>query len=375
MESETFLSSLFWSKLLPFWSAFLASALVAYPVWRVLLAVKSRQTVSQFAPEGHQKKQGTPTMGGIIIVIGAVVALVAYSAFLAPPPPGEAIWEKWFGACAILLLGFAAIGFIDDFVVPRLIKGKRGLGWKQKIVMQVVLAVVATSCLTGWHITAQSALYVFLILFASNAYNFLDGLDALAGSVLLALCGGLAVLAATAPMGGEIRIVLTALMGATIPFLFLNAPPAKIFMGDVGSLPIGAILGLVFATLAWPTSGGWTFYTPYSTLAAPSGPTDFNGSMILPLLVIGFVLIAELVPVPMQIFSVKVFKRKIFPYTPIHHAFEKKGWAETRVVWHFLLAQILLAAFAYSILTISSRPESGESGRYHYYYASPGGFP
>lgn len=369
MESVTYSRVFGIGRLMPFWVAFLAAALLAYPIYRALLAMKSRQTVSQFAPEGHQKKQGTPTMGGLIIVAGALVSLAVYNGVYGPPPPDEAWWEKWFGASMILLVGFALIGFVDDFVVPRLFKGKRGLGWKQKILMQIVLAVLATGTLLSFKVTGQAALYVFLILFASNAYNFLDGLDGLAGSVLIALCGGLLVLGQFSPFGDAARTVLHALVGATIPFLFLNAPPAKLFMGDVGSLPIGALLGLVISTLIWPFVGvGWTLYTPYSTVANLN-PVEIQWSMIVPCLIVGFVLIAELIPVPMQIFWVKVFKRKLFPYTPIHHSFEKAGWPESRVVWHFLLVQILCGALAY---TVAFRSFAPPERKYHYYYTAPG---
>lgn len=353
---------------MPFWIAFLASALAAYPIYKILLALKSRQTVSEFAPEGHQKKQGTPTMGGLIIVFGVFAWWFLTLSGSDGGHRDAQLW-KWLWSCFVLLIGFAGIGFVDDFVVPRLIAGKRGLGWKQKILMQVVLAVLATGLLLGWNVDIRSALYVFLILFCANAYNFLDGLDALAGSVLIALCGGLMVLSSSAPMGAGVGSLLIVLIGATIPFLYLNAPPAKIFMGDVGSLPIGALLGLVFSTLMWPSVAGWTFYTPYSTMSEMTSGGGFNSLMILPLLVVGFVLVAELIPVPLQIFWVKVFKRKLFIYTPIHHAFEKKGWAESRVVWTFLLSQILLGALAFSLLAATSNVPDA---RTRYYDAAPG---
>jgi phospho-N-acetylmuramoyl-pentapeptide-transferase len=357
---------------LPFWVALIVAAILAKPILRFLLATKSRQTVSEYAPEGHQKKQGTPTMGGLIIVLGSTLSIVGYDLYLRFVRPfnkstiGSA-WNAWYAALLILLLGFATIGFVDDFVVPRLFVGKRGLGWKQKILMQVVFATLASGVMVGWKDAAQGALYVFLILFCSNAYNFLDGLDALAGSVLIALSGGLMVLGRSAPMNGYFEVVLLALIGATIPFLFLNAPPAKVFMGDVGSLPIGAVLGLVFASFAWPVYGNWTFYTPYSTLSASAESSSPQFGMWVPLLIIGLVLVAELVPVPLQIFWVKVFKKKLFPYTPIHHAFEKAGVAETRVVWHFLLVQLLLAAMAYLVLTGIRTGFDAPAGAGYYY--------
>jgi phospho-N-acetylmuramoyl-pentapeptide-transferase len=355
-------------SLAPFWVALLTSLVVAFPIYRMLLAMKSRQTVSQYAPEGHQLKQGTPTMGGIIIVAGILASLI-YGGVRGILSPG------FFGAALILLVGFALIGFVDDFVVPRLIKGKRGLGWKQKIVMQFVVAALAIGYLTHWQLSVTAAAYLFIILFLSNAYNFADGLDALAGTLLVILAGGLLALGQFSSTGPENRVLLHALIGATIPFLFMNAPPAKIFMGDVGSLPIGALFGLVFSSLIIPPGNGWTFYTPYSTLT--SGNLGSDGSQFQPLmfvacLVVGFVMIAELVPVPMQIFWVKVFKRKLFPYTPIHHAFEKAGWPESRVVWTFALTQLVLAVIAFSLLTGMAAAPDRIVGRYHYYYMAGG---
>ncbi len=364
--------------MMTFWVALLGAGILAFPIFRILLAMKSRQTVSQYAPEGHQKKQGTPTMGGLIIVSGVAISLaVAHliggsSGAVAPGPPLDA--AGWFVPLLILLLGFAGIGFVDDFLVPRLMPGTRGLGWKQKILMQVVLATVAAGFVLGWRAPGQWAFYVFLILFCSNAFNFLDGLDALAGSVLLALCGGLMAIGRFSVVGGAADELLFSIIGATIPFLFLNAPPAKIFMGDAGSLPIGALLGLVFAMFAWPKLGAWTFFTPYSTLYG-DGAASPQFRLWFPLLVVGFVLVAELVPVPVQIFWVKVFKKRLFPYTPIHHAFEKAGVSETRVVWHFLLTQLVLVAIGYSLATGMASGSERAAASYHYVYTGDGSQP
>jgi len=303
-----------------FWLAFAASSLAAYPVYRTLLALKSRQTVSQHAPEGHQKKQGTPTMGGIIILIGILFALIMEGRFSFSDILPH----------LILLVGFALIGFVDDFVVPRMMAGKRGLGWMQKLAMQVAIAAGA-----GWTLDASPvgiAVFTLVILFWSNAYNFADGMDLNAGLILLGLCAGFFFLTRSVASAVPGYLPL-AMAGAAIPFLFLNAPPAKVFMGDVGALPIGALLGLECWSLIHDPQLGEVSPT-MTALAA---------------LCIGLVMIIELVPVPIQIFSVKVFKRKVFPYTPIHHAFERAGWPETRVVAMFALAQLLASLAAVSI--------------------------
>lgn len=305
-----------------FWVALLASAIGAYPIFRLLLALKSRQTVSQYAPEGHQLKQGTPTMGGLIIVFGMVVAMGGYLV------SGYTNRDACLPAIA-LVLAFAAIGFIDDFVVPRLIKGKRGLGWKQKIIMEFFASLLGVWALGVPLVSWQAGLVVFLILFYSNAYNFSDGLDGLAGTLALLIFGGLAALAMC--FGQQDIGPYGVVIGATIPFLLLNAPPAKIFMGDVGSLPIGAFMGLMVTQIGLN-----------SEIGSPVGRWTA-------LAILSLVMVAELVPVPLQIFSVKVFKRKLFPYTPIHHAFEKAGWKETRVVFVFALVQLLCVAVALSV--------------------------
>ena len=314
-----------------FWTAFAVSALVAKPLLATLLSLNSRQTVSAYAPEAHQKKQGTPTMGGLMIVAGALAAML-------------------FGgvrdlAAIALLAGFALIGFVDDFVVPRRFVGKRGLGWKQKILMQAAVAVGAA--LLARSTLAGAGLIVFLVLFYSNAYNFSDGIDALAGTILLGLGGGLLALGLLAGAPLEWLVPLVALVAAVVPFLFLNAPPARVFMGDVGSLPIGAVLGYEVARLGtWFVREGYGYES--AALVRVSPPA---------LVAISLLMVAELVPVPLQILSVKLRKKRLFPYTPIHHAFEKAGWPETRVMFHFALVQLLLAVLAVGIaMGGSSRP-------------------
>lgn len=300
-----------------FWTAFAVAGLLAKPVLATLLRLNSRQTVSAHAPEGHQKKQGTPTMGGLIIVGGALAAMA-----VGP-------YRSW--PAIVLLVGFTLIGFIDDFVVPRRFVGKRGLGWRQKILMQLVVAVAAA--LMTRSTPVSMGVLVFTVLFFSNAYNFSDGLDGLAGTLLLGLVAGLLGIGFFGGMPTAWLVPLVALAGAVLPFLFLNAPPAKVFMGDVGSLPIGAVLGYVVGRFALSqTVDGYLHIG------------------ILPILAVSVMMIVELVPVPLQILSVKTRKKKLFPYTPIHHAFEKAGWPETRVVFHFALAQLLFSALAIGLM-------------------------
>lgn len=329
----------------------ITGGIVAYPVWKLLIRLKSRQTIYHLAPETHQVKQGTPTMGGIIILIGLLTTLVI-KGFEArrtvEMPDGGALQLRPLNYWLWLwIIGFALIGFADDYLVPKLVKGKRGLGWKQKIVAQVLLAVAATPV---FHLPWEPATVIvtaFLVLFFCNAYNFADGLDALAASLGLLLCIGFSLIGLS--IDGRPDLLMFALAGAYIPFLFLNAPPAKVFMGDVGSLPIGAIFGATFAQFLF---GGWQFQTMGR---GPISVENWHPGVVLPLVILSFIMIAELVPVPMQVAYYKLTKKRLFPMTPIHHAFEKKGWPESRVVWSFVLTQFALCVLAFGI-TLIGRP-------------------
>ena len=306
--------------------------------------MKSKQTVSQFAPEGHQVKQGTPTMGGLIILAGIFGAMPFVSGKLNNSLYSESIS---YLPIAVLMALFALIGFVDDFVVPKLMPGKRGLGWKQKILMQVVAAVIPL-VLAGYSSPAVLGAGTFSILFFANAYNFSDGLDGLAGTLLLGLLVGMFGLTSIPVnfIGDDtpyyfVNHLLFVVFGATIPFLFWNAPKAKVFMGDVGSLPIGAFLG------------GFWFLAQHSekfNFQLTVYPIVSKDVFLVALGVWSLMMIAELVPVPLQIASVKLRKKKIFPYTPIHHAFEKAGWPETRVVFVFALLQLIFSMAAITIV-------------------------
>ena len=212
--------------------------------------------------------------------------------------------------------------------------------------MQLGLSILAALLLTGWRLDARAAVLVFLVLFYSNAYNFSDGLDGLAGGLLVTFCAGLFGIGVWNGVGIAPLLLLLLLVGAVIPFLFLNAPPAKIFMGDVGSLPIGAVLGLIVSVFAVPS----LMVGPPAGQAATALSTAGLPTVWLALTVASLMMIAELVPVPLQIASVKLRKKKLFPYTPIHHAFEKAGWPESRVVWTFVLCQLLFSALAVTVV-------------------------
>lgn len=310
-------------------TAFVVAALCALPIFRLLLKLKSRQTVSQHVPE-HAGKQGTPTMGGLIVGVGFLAGIASIFAII-PSWLTKAVPLRYFGAFIVLYVVFAVIGYVDDYVVPKKMVGKRGLGWSQKLVMQFVAAWLFAAVAGAPIPAGELAAGILIILFFSNAYNFSDGLDALAGSLLIAMSLGFGWIAL---MQDRLDLLapLAALVGGVLPFLWLNRPPAKVFMGDVGSLPIGATLGVVVASIALPS------WHPYAD------PGHFyqgaTWPVVLGLLIVSFVMFAELVPVPLQILSVKLRKKRLFPMTPIHHAYQKAGWKEFDVVKLFVGVQI-----------------------------------
>ena len=322
-----------------FFVSLILSSIASWPIYKLLLAAKSRQIVSPHVAE-HQKKQGTPTMGGLIVVFG----VLATSLFVAP-------WDTpWTKAVFSIFLAFALIGFADDYVVPKLIAGKRGLGWVPKLGLEVIASVGPLWIFLGNQFSGLGlAIIAFIILFAANAYNFADGMDGLAGTlgIILALTTIPLSLHIYALSGPAYYVFVLALVGALIPFLFMNANPAKLFMGDVGSLPIGALIGVLYGIPA---------------LRIVSDGTDFamSANLALPFVIVFGILLLELVPVPLQIFWVKVFKKRLFLMTPIHHAFEKQGWPETRVVAMFVLGQLVFSLAAWLIFNTPMAPAGGQ---------------
>lgn len=303
--------------------AMVVAGLAAPVVYRALLALKSRQTVSPHIGE-HAHKQGTPTMGGLIILVGALVGvlLMRRSGAVSMLPP------------LFLLVGFGLVGFLDDFVVPRMWPGKRGLGWLPKLALEIV-ATVSAGYVMELRDPVHLAIYAFIVLFYSNAYNFADGLDGLAGGIAVILGVGLiAVRWQETPWDAYFPMI--GIVAGALPFLVLNAPPAKVFMGDVGALPIGAVLGHT-ALLPFLGTGGFT-----QNLG--------NQWIVVGIGVMSLLMLLELLPVPIQIGWVKLFKRRAFNFkTPIHHAFQEKGWPETRIVYLFHIVQAGLVVLGVSV--------------------------
>lgn len=288
-----------------------ASAAILAPfIFKGLIRAKSQQTIHKNIEE-HAHKQGTPTMGGLIALSGVLAAsgLIGFKNLLAP---------------LLLMAVFALLGYLDDYLIPKLRPGKRGFDWMPKLACQIA-AVVGALAIAGRLDPLSLGLGLFLILFFTNAYNFSDGLDSLAGGLGIIISGGLILLLAMDQGSSPLAFLLGAAAGGLAPFMFLNAPPAKVFMGDVGALSLGALFGWTTLVLIVPVAGG-----------------PINLPLVLPMTLFCLVMLAEIVPVPLQVASAKLRKgKRLFPFkTPIHHGFQGLGWSEGRIAWLFHLVQL-----------------------------------
>jgi phospho-N-acetylmuramoyl-pentapeptide-transferase len=279
----------------------------------LLRRLKFGQSVRSDGPRGHLIKAGTPTMGGIIFLISIAVATL----YLASP-------GVLAGIALFVTLGHGLIGFADDFIKIGL---RRSLGLKarHKLLVQGMLGLVLAISVvvyqgraTEVHLPFFSAVislgpffYLFVVLMVmgfSNAVNLTDGLDGLAAGVTFIAALSYTLLLAWQGQS-ELAIFAGALAGSCLGFLFFNRHPAKVFMGDTGSLALGAAL---------------------ASLAVLSGTE-------LLLLIIGGVFVIETLSVMLQVLSFRLTGRRIFRMSPLHHHFELVGWPETKIVRVFWL--------------------------------------
>ena len=325
-----------------------------------LRAHKVGQIIRAEGPSSHQTKRGTPTMGGLIIIIATIVPTV--------------LWARWdnqrFVLVAVLAtLWMGLIGFVDDYL--KIVQGKsRGLIARYKLVGQVLFGVALGLYLLSFPvapvrpntttlpffkyvtITLPPIIYLAFVTFVtaamSNAVNLTDGLDGLAAGLTVIASGTFAIfcylfgrtdasaylLVQYLPGVGELAVFCTALMGGALGFLWFNAHPAEVFMGDTGSLAIGGALGTVAILLK----------------------SEFL------IILVGGVFVAEAASVLIQTSVYKYRKRtrgkeyadnnRVFRMAPLHHHFEKLGWAETTVVTRFYILGLLCALVALSTLKV-----------------------
>ncbi len=332
-------------------TSLLVSLLLGGYVIKKLAALKFGQEIREEGPESHQAKRGTPTMGGVLIIGAVIVSTLLWAKLTAP--------YLWLALGATTL--FAAIGFADDFIKIRK-KRSLGLTGKQKLIGQLLIATgiwLALYLMANypWNLsipffkeTAEAngistifpVVYLFFMMFillgASNAVNLTDGLDGLATSITFIAMSALTALTYIAsdarwaerldithkPEAAELTVFCGAMVGASLGFLWYNAPPAEVFMGDVGSLAIGGALGTV-AILT-------------------------KQEFLLPF--IGGVFILEALSVMIQVASFKTTGKRIFRMTPIHHHFELSGWKEPKIVFRFVIVAILFALLSLSTLKL-----------------------
>ena len=302
---------------------FLSSVILGLILVPVLKSLRVGQRISEFVGEAHRKKEGTPTMGGLIFIIPTLVIVLIMIIF------GKIRVSYNFIVLLFTFISYALIGFLDDFLSIK--KGNNeGLTVYQKLFMQVLIAIgffyiyMRSGGQTAWvvgtlHIDLELGwLYGLAILFvlvgASNAVNLTDGLDGLAGGLSAIAFIAFALISLSVGFQ-DIGLFSLLLVGSIFGFLVYNTFPAKIFMGDTGSLALGAAMGAI-AILTHRE---------------------------LTLLVVASVFVIETLSVILQTFWVIVFKRKLFLMTPIHHHFEKLGWHEGDIVKLFWVAGLVLA--------------------------------
>ena len=342
----------------------LFTALIVGPI--VINRLREFQ-ISQFireeGPKAHQKKAGTPTMGGLLIAISIVVPTLLWADL-----SNLFIWIAVFATCA-----FAAIGFADDYIK---VVNRRNLGLtsKAKLGLQIAASILIAVALIAmqtrgaystklmvpfikqfhpdlvieklvnnpaiWPLAFLPfvAFVVLVIVGSSNAVNLTDGLDGLAIGCTVIAAGALAVLTYVSghatfasylelqrmPLAGELTIFCGAMVGASIGFLWYNAHPAEVFMGDVGSLALGGAIGTVAVMI--------------------------KQELLLPF--IGGVFVIEALSVILQVGSYKLRKKRIFKMAPIHHHFELLGWSESKVIVRFWIASLVFALFALTTLKL-----------------------
>ena len=301
------------------------------------------QPIREDGPKTHLAKKGTPTMGGLMILISLVVSMLVWMDLSNPY-----VW-----ACLAVTIGFGLIGFLDDYdkVTKRSHKGVPG---KVRLLAEFIVAGIAAWIIIGeqdtnLYVPFLSDRYIplglfyyafaaFVIVGAGNAVNLTDGLDGLATMPVIIAAGTFALIVYLAGRvdfanylgiphvagAGELAILCAGIVGAGLAFLWFNAPPAAVFMGDTGSLALGGALGAI-------------------AVAAQHE---------IVLAIVGGLFVLEAASVIIQVFFYKRTGKRVFRMAPIHHHFEQLGWAESTVVIRFWIISIVLAVIGLSTLKL-----------------------
>ncbi|MFJ6327175.1 MULTISPECIES: phospho-N-acetylmuramoyl-pentapeptide-transferase [unclassified Rhizobium] len=338
--------------------ALFTSALIVFLFGpRIISSLRVRQGKGQpiraDGPQTHFKKAGTPTMGGLMILAGIVVSSLLWADLA----------NVYVVATLLVTLGFGAIGFYDDYLKVTK-QSDKGFSGRARLGIEFVIAAIAVYFMMTTALSSGPAgstfgssvafpffkslllnLGMFFVLFgafvivaAGNAVNLTDGLDGLAIVPVMIAAASFGIIAYLAgnfvfadylainfvPGTGELAVVLGAVIGAGLGFLWFNAPPAAIFMGDTGSLALGGLIGSVAVA------------TKHEIVMA----------------IIGGLFVLEALSVIIQVGFFKMTKRRVFLMAPIHHHFEKKGWTESQVVVRFWIVAVILAMIGLSTLKL-----------------------
>lgn len=295
----------------------------------LLHRLKFGQEIREEGPKWHEKKSGTPTMGGFIFILAFVITV-----FVMPFVNGSAAFLKDIAIISAAAISFGAIGFLDDYIKV-ILKRNLGLTAKQKFSLQVLVSLVFTSLIAGFGVIDMSVLIPFtgkyanigylvlpldivVMLATVNSVNLTDGLDGLAATVTV-LVATFFALAAEKIGNSAVFTVSAAIVGALLGFLIYNKYPAKVFMGDTGSLFLGGLLSAMAVYMRNPFI----------------------------LLIVGFVYVAESLSVIIQVTYFKKTGKRIFKMSPIHHHFEMCGLSEKKIVLLFSAVTLVLGIIGY----------------------------
>ena len=309
---------------------FIISIIFGVLLLPLLRKLKVKQSLSSYLLKKHKEKEGTPTMGGLIFIIPTILAIIILL-----------LWNKIeFSANLFIVLfvflSYGLLGFIDDFLIIKR-RNNVGLTEFQKLAGQIIIAIIfffiymksgaepiveiytlGIELHMGWF---YGIFLLFMLVASSNAVNITDGLDGLAGGLSLIAFLTFALISANSPAiegTGDIAVFCFVLVGALMGFLAFNSRPAKVFMGDTGSLALGATL----ATIAIITKHEFTF------------------------ILVSGVFIFETLVCLIQIISMVFFHKKVFLMTPFHHHLEKLGWKERDIVVVFWCIGLILSMAA-----------------------------
>ncbi|MCT2538060.1 phospho-N-acetylmuramoyl-pentapeptide-transferase [Aquibacillus koreensis] len=306
--------------------AFLITVLLSPIFIPFLRRLKFGQSIREEGPKSHMKKMGTPTMGGVMILLSVTITTLIMTSKLST---GSLNFEVV--VLLLVLLGYGLLGFLDDFIKV-VLKRNLGLTSRQKMLGQIVIAIIFYIILRqhdfstvihipgtdlswdlGW---GYAILIIFMLVGASNAVNLTDGLDGLLAGTAAIAFGAFGILAWYGIPQFEITIFSLAVVGSLLGFLVFNAHPAKVFMGDTGSLALGGAIAAV------------AILTKLEVL----------------LIIIGGVFVLETLSVIIQVISFKTTGKRVFKMSPLHHHYELMGWSEWRVVSTFWLVGLIFAA-------------------------------